>query len=88
MLLTVGLAAFLVRQGEVEAVMARCSAGEAVAVVRLAVGVGFSPFSSGSMSTYSPRVPSQWWMRLVVGVLLRVDVPDGTGRQGCCSAAF
>jgi hypothetical protein len=62
-LLTEGLAAFSVRQGEVGAVMARRGAGEPVVVVQLAVGVGFSPFSSGSTLTYSSRRPSRWRMR-------------------------
>jgi hypothetical protein len=63
MLLTEGLAAFSVRQGEVEAVTAQRGAGEPVVVVQLAVGVSFSPFSSGSTSTYSFWRPSRWRMR-------------------------
>jgi hypothetical protein len=48
-----------VGQEEIVAVMARRGAGELVVVVRIAVGVGFSSFSSGSTSTYSSRRPSQ-----------------------------
>jgi hypothetical protein len=48
-----------VRQGEIEAVMARRGAGELVVVVQIAVGVGFSSFNSGSTSTYSSRRPSR-----------------------------
>jgi hypothetical protein len=61
--LTVGSGMVSVRQGEIEAVMTRRGAGEPVVVVRLAVGVGFSPFSSGSTSTYSSRCLSWWRMR-------------------------
>jgi hypothetical protein len=63
MLLTEGFAAFSVRQEEVEAVAARRGAGEPVVVVRLVVGVGFSPFSLGSMSAYSSWCPSRRWLR-------------------------
>jgi hypothetical protein len=48
-----------VRKGEIMAVMARRDAGELVVVVWIAVGVGFSSFSSGSTSTYSSRRPSR-----------------------------
>jgi hypothetical protein len=57
--LTMGSGMITVRQGEIMAVMARRGAGELVVVVRIAVGVGFSSFSSGSMSTYSSRRPSR-----------------------------
>jgi hypothetical protein len=62
-LLIEGLAAFSMREGEVEAVMTWRVVGVPVVVVRLVVGVGFCPFSSGSTSTYSSQRPSRWQMR-------------------------
>jgi hypothetical protein len=58
-----GLGGVLGEAGRVEAVMTRHGAGVPVVVVRLAVGVGFGPFSSGSTLTYSSRRPSRWQMR-------------------------